>query len=293
MTRTNGVQHSGGHARRAALSQTVGVKEKSVRNVRSRKVRQRITCFLHWSTASRSTTLSRSRASRSKNISVDESKRDAAARRCFDGTDFLSIDRKIAALSKTSVSGFVTTSSEEASLLIWSRQGCQSEETQFPIATPAICGPLPKSWGTASSARQSQHRWKRVPVAWTQNWHQSCDVSSDGVRPCQHVLLSQHRSHTTCRRNCSTTSFPNKLNHGNGWSRIEIKPVIQHRCVRITRSCHCPRHLNLKVMGRFGLSWHVLSGHSVWHGVQILRASRRNAQSNRIAVVIRSTPNQS
>ena len=34
-------------------------------------------------------------------------------------------------------------------------------------------------------------------------------------------------------------------------------------------------------MGRYGLSWHVLSGHSVWHGVQILRASRRNAQSDR------------
>ena len=47
-------------------------------------------------------------------------------------------------------------------------------------------------------------------------------------------------------------------------------------------------------MGRFGLSWHVLSGHSAWHGVNILRvATMRNAQSNRIAVVIPSTPPQS
>ena len=37
-------------------------------------------------------------------------------------------------------SAFVTTSSEEASLLIWSQQRFRSEETQFPIAKPAICG---------------------------------------------------------------------------------------------------------------------------------------------------------
>ena len=223
MTKTNGVQQSGGHARRAALSQTVGVKEKNVRSVRSRKVRQRITCFLHWST----TTLSRSSASKSKNISVDESKRDAAARRCLDGTDVLNKDRIIAALSKTSVSGFVTTSSEEASLLIWSRQGCRSEETQFPIATPAICGP-PQKAGELRPMQGSHNTGGKECLLLGHKTGISLtllrDVSSDGVRPCQHVLLSQHRSH----RNCSTTSFPNKLNHGNGWSRIEISPVVQH-----------------------------------------------------------------
>ena len=29
--------------------------------------------------------------------------------------------------------------------MIWSRQGCPSEETQFPIATPATCGPHRKT----------------------------------------------------------------------------------------------------------------------------------------------------
>ena len=92
VTRTGSVQHNGGHARRAALSHTIGVKEKSARNVRARKVRQRIICFLHWCTASRSTNFSRSRSSKRK-ISIDERKRDAAARLCLDGTDVLSKDR--------------------------------------------------------------------------------------------------------------------------------------------------------------------------------------------------------
>ena len=99
-------------------------------------------------------------------------------------------------------------------------------------------------------ARQSQHRWKKECLLLGHRTGISLtilrDVSSDGVRPCQHVLLSQHRSHTTCRRNCST-SFHNKLNHGDGW-------LLSNSCIRTTRSCHCPRHLNLEVMGRFGLS---------------------------------------
>ena len=54
---------------------------KSARNVRARKVRHRIICFWHWCTASRSTNFSRSRSSKRK-ISIDERKRDAAARLC-------------------------------------------------------------------------------------------------------------------------------------------------------------------------------------------------------------------
>ena len=177
MTRTDGVQHSGGHARRAALSQTVGVKEKSVRNVRSRKVRQRITCFLHWSTASRSTTLSRSPASKSKNISVDEWKRDAAARRCLDGTDVLSKDRIIAALSKTSVSGFVTTSSEEATLDLVTTRVPERGDTVSDCDTCHLRTTPKKLSNCASRAGQSQHRWNRVPVAGKQNWHQSYSPS--------------------------------------------------------------------------------------------------------------------
>ena len=182
------------------------------------------------------------------------------------------------------MSGFVTTSSAEASLLIWSRQECRSEETKLPIATHLRT--TPKSWGTARPVQGSHNTGGKECLMLGHRTGISLtllrDVSSDGVRPCQHVLLSQHRSHTTCRRNCST-SFHNKLNHGDGWFRMEISPLIQ-----LVHSYHTVLSLSAP------LSWHVLSGHSVWHGVHILSvASRRNAQSNRIAVVIRSTPPQS
>ena len=194
-------------------------------------------------------------------ISIDERKRDAAARLCLDGTDVLNKDRIIAALSKTSVSGFVTTSSEEASLLIWSRQGCRSEETQFPIATPAICGP-PQKAGELRPMQGSHNTGGKECLLLGHKTGISLtllrDVSSDGVRPCQHVLLSQHRSHRNFQQRRSPTNSIMVM--GGRESKFHL---LFNMLVRITRSCHCPRHLNLKVMGRFGLSWHVLSGHSV------------------------------
>ena len=103
-------------------------------------------------------------------------------------------------------SGFVTTSSAEASLLIWSRQECRSEGTQFPIATPAICGP-PQKAGELRPGQGSHNSGGKECLLLGHRTGISLtilrDVSSDGVGPCQHVLLSQHRSHTTCRRNCS------------------------------------------------------------------------------------------
>ena len=152
MTRTNDVQHSGGHARWAALSHTRGVEEKSVRNVRGRKVRQKIHCFWHWCATSRSTNLSRSRSCRRKNISVDERKRDAVARLCLDGTDVLNKDRKL---------------QPSENLHVWLRHHV------FRLRHLPPADHRKKAREQYVQSRQSQHQWNRVPVAWKQNWRRS------------------------------------------------------------------------------------------------------------------------
>ena len=154
MTRTNGVQHSGRRARRAALSQTVGVKEKSARNVRACKVRPRIICFWHWCTASRSTNFSRSRSSKRK-ISIDERKRDAAARLCSVW------------LRHHVFRGGITLD------LVTTRVPQRARRHSFRLRNLPSADHPKKLWNCASRARQSQHWWNRVPVAGKQNWHQS------------------------------------------------------------------------------------------------------------------------
>ena len=98
MTRTNGVQHSGGHARGAALSQTVGVEEKCQECPSAQSASENY-LFLETGARRRGQQISPDPVQAGqKNISVDERKRDAVARLCLDGTDVLNIDRKIAAL---------------------------------------------------------------------------------------------------------------------------------------------------------------------------------------------------
>ena len=167
MTRTNGVQHSGGHARRAALSQTVGVKEKKALGMseRAKYVRE---LFVSGTGARR----------RGQQISADLVQvREKSA----------SMNGSVMRQQDSARSGFVTTSSAEASLLIWSRQECRSEETQFQITTPAICGPPQKSCGTVRPGQGSHNTGGTECLLLGNRTGISLglirDVSSDGVRP--------------------------------------------------------------------------------------------------------------
>ena len=92
----------------------------------------------------------------SKRKKIDERKLDAVARRCLDGTDVLSKDEKLQP-SEDPPRLASSPRLPEASLLIWSRQRCRSEETQFPIATPATCGPPHKVGGTVRPGQGSHN----------------------------------------------------------------------------------------------------------------------------------------
>ena len=72
---------------------------------------------------------------------------------------------------------------------------------------------------------------------------------------CSHVR-TKIRLHSTTDRNCSTT-IHNKLNHCDGPRTINIPNVFSKKRVRITRSCHCPRHLKLKAIRQYLWPQHV------------------------------------
>ena len=180
---------------------------------RQRKKRQE--CPSAQSTSENYLFLAQQISSSYRKISIHERKRDAAARLC-------SVCLRHHVFRGGITLDLVTTRVPEREDTVSDRETCHLRST-------------PKSWITARPGQGSHNTGGKECLLLGHRTGISVtilrDVSSDGVRPCQHVLLSHHRSHTTCRRNCSTTtcrrncsttSFHHKLNHGDGWLRMEI-----------------------------------------------------------------------